>query len=87
MGYMSSTVYQTYRVDAVHRVKSVTRNLLLLWLAAAAGFLWLVASGSRASEIQGLGDFLLLFAIAAILTALPTLALWFLYRIVRFAFR
>lgn len=84
---MKAYPYHPYRFRVAGAAKSVVREILLFWLLATAGFLLLVETGSRASDIRGLGDLLFSLGLSAILTALPVLALWFLYRTVRFAFR
>jgi hypothetical protein len=84
---MRSIAYRSQRFEIVGRARSAVRQFLLLWLIAAVGFLWFFVSGSRATEIRGLEDLILAFALSALLTLLPTLLLWLLYRVVRFAFR
>lgn len=84
---MRAYPYRPFQMRIVGAAKSSVRTLLLLWLGATIGFFALIESGSRAHDIRGIGDFLFSFALSAALTALPTLALWALYRLVRFAFR
>jgi hypothetical protein len=84
---MKAYPYDPYRSRVVGAVRSVVREIILFWLLATAAFFLLVETGSRGSDIRGVGDLIFSFALSAILTALPVLALWCLYRVVRFAFR
>jgi Ca2+/Na+ antiporter len=84
---MRAYPFHPYRLSLTSVARSVVRQVLLFWLLATVGFLCLVESGSRASDIRGLGDLVFSFALSALLTAVPTFALWLFYRFVRFAFR